>query len=310
MILFKQMGGSRQRWVFLATLGALVFFAPIVSLAAFGISPPYMNADHLVPGAKFRSTIFLVQDQPLDDVKIKTELQINDRVKSWISINDGKEIVIPKGVRQFGVPIEVNVPKDAELGAYGGKVTFVTAPDSAGQVTIALAVQAAINLIIGDDIYRNFRIAQIRFPDIEEGWSPRVFVKFDNQGNIPEQLEGATLEVLDKFGGVRLAYVPQIKGKFPEVKPFTFSEELMEFPIDLHLGVGQYWGSVSFSKGGEVVASQRSIFNVVKAGTLSNPWVIITQHLSFYRNYYIVSVLILALGWVVFYKRKKLRFWR
>lgn len=298
-----------RRLILVALVFGIFYFSADLAEAAFGISPPFLNADHLVKGSRYAHTIFLVQDQPNQDLKITTRLEINERVRSWIKVNDGKEIVIPKGVRQFAVPIIVSVPKNADLGVYSGKISFVSVPDEAGQVTIALGVQAAINLTVGDDIYRNFRIAQIRISDIEEGWSPRVFVKFDNQGNIHEQLEASTFEIFDKFGSVKLAYISEAR-KLPEIAPFSYKEELIEFPLDLHLGMGQYWGSVSFSKGGEVVATQRTIFNVVKAGSLSNPGVILTQHIRLYKNYYILGGLALILGWVVLYKKKKWKIWR
>ena len=86
--------------------------------AAFGISPPFVNPDHLVPGSVYNQTVFLVQDQPNEDLKIQTNLEINERARKWITINGGKEIIIPKGTRQFGVSIVVRVPKDAGLGVY------------------------------------------------------------------------------------------------------------------------------------------------------------------------------------------------
>ena len=293
-----------RRFVVLALVLGVFYFLPERVEAAFGISPPFLNADHLVKGSRYAHTVFLVQDRPDQEVKIQTKLEINERVRSWIKVNDGKDIIIPKGVRQFALPIIVSIPKNADLGVYSGKITFVSVPADAGQVTIALGVQAAINLTVGDDIYRDFRIAQIRISDIEEGWSPRVFVKFDNQGNVHEQLEASTFEIFDKFGAVKLAYIAGAT-KLPEIPPFSFKEEVIEFPLDLHLGLGQYWGNVSFSKGGEVMATQRAIFNVVKAGSLSNPGVIVMQHLRQYRNYYVIGVLALALGWLVFYKRKR-----
>src|SRR6185437_11234185 len=144
-----------------AALGGIVFLLSFLltaspSLAAFGISPPFVNANYLVPGAQYSQVIYLVQDQPDQDLNIKTNLTLQDPAKSWISIDKGFTFVIPKGVRQFPVTINVNVPKDASLGAYNGSISFVGAPAAAGQVTIALGVQVAINLTVGNNIYRSF----------------------------------------------------------------------------------------------------------------------------------------------------------
>jgi hypothetical protein len=242
----------------------------ITAHAAFGISPPFLNADHLVKGSHYVQTVYLVQDDPSEDLAIEGELDVNDRVKSWFTINSGNPILIPKGTKQFPVQIDVQVPQDADLGVYSGSLSFRSKPAQAGQVTIALGVEVAINLTVGDGIYRQYNVPLIKFLDIEEGWSPRVYVKFNNEGNVPESFDGATYELFDQFGAVRLAYIQKSKG-FEETPPFTVKDYTIEFPIDLHLGLGQYWGSVAFFKEGKVIATQRTVFTVLKRGSLSGP---------------------------------------
>lgn len=299
-----------SRFVFLSVVIGILLFKPDISEAAFGISPPFLNATSLLKGSRYVQTIYLVQDQPNQDLKIQAKLEISDRVRKWIRVNDGKEIIIPKGVRQFPVEILVNVPKNAELGAYRGTLSFAGVPDErTGQITVALGVQLTINLSIGTDIHRDFKIALVKFLDIEEGWAPRVLVKFNNEGNVPELVNGAIYELFDKFGAVRLAYVQEAK-KLPEIEPFTIKEEIIEFPIDLHLGLGQYWGAVGLSQLEKVIVSQKGIFNVLKAGSLSNPTVIIWEHLRRSRNYYLIGLGVLLLGFLVFYRKKFLRRWR
>ncbi len=256
---------------FLAVAAAVYLSVPASVMAAFGISPPFLNADHLVRGSKFVQTVYLVQDDPSEDLKIIADLNINDRVRDWFTINEGKEIIIPKGTRQFPVVIEAQIPLDADLGLYHGAIAFKGMPAQTGQVTIALGVEVAINLSVGEGIYRKYNVPLIKFLDIEEGWSPKVYVKFNNEGNIPEAFDGATYELYDQFGAVKLAYIQKSKD-FPETAPFSVDEYTIEFPVDLHLGIGQYWGSVSFYKEGAVIASQRTVFNVLKRGSLSGPF--------------------------------------
>jgi hypothetical protein len=260
---------SRGRFFFAAV--GVVFFAalPAVSLAAFGVSPPFVNTDHLTRGAKYTQTIYLVQDQPNEDLRIKADLQIDARARSWISLDKGFEFVIPKGMRQFPVEFVVQVPKETALGAYSGTLVFTGAPSQVGQVTIALGAQVAVNLTVGEGVYRKFTVPVIKFLDIEEGWNPKVYVKFNNEGNVPERFTGATFELLDQYGAARLAYAQEAK-ELPETPPFTVQEYFVEFPIDFHLGIGQYWGVVNFYQNGQVVASQKTIFNVLKRGSLSS----------------------------------------
>ncbi len=236
--------------------------------AAFGISPPFINADHLVPGSKFSETIYLVQDQPNQDLNIQANLQLPDPVKSWVSIDRGFNFVIPQGTNQYAVTITIAVPQGAALGVYHGTITFDTAPASAGQVTIALGAQATINMTVGNGVFEKYSVQQITFQDIGEGQNPLVNVKFENDGNVPESFDGATFELYDRFDTVRLAYMEKGDG-FPTTPPFTIEDYTVEFPTDFYLGVGQYWGIATFYKNNQVVASQKTVFNVVKTDWLS-----------------------------------------
>ncbi|MEK7508097.1 MAG: hypothetical protein AAB602_03385 [Patescibacteria group bacterium] len=271
--------------------------------AAFGISPPFMNADHLVAGAKYTQTIYLVRDDPEAEIPIKAELDVPNYIRSWISLDQGYTFIIPKGVRQFPVNVTIQVPKGESVGSYTGRLSFTTAPASQGQVTIALGAQVAINLIIGNDTYRKFSVPLVRPLDIEEGWNPRVYVKFNNEGNIPESFTGGTFELLNQYGGIRLAYAEK-RRDFPEVPPFTIKEFTVEFPIDFHLGIGQYWAVVNFYQGEKVVANQKTVFNVLKSGSLSSPLQKVLNSMRDSWVYYALGLLIIGI-FVTLRKRRR-----
>jgi LPXTG-motif cell wall-anchored protein len=248
----------------MTVMGLFFLLPPQATYAAFGISPPFLNADHLVPGTKYVQTIYLVQDQPNTDLNIQTNLQVDPAIASWVSLNTGTTFVIPQGTRQFPVQVTVAVPQNAGLGVYHGNLTFTTMPSSAGQVTIALGVQVAINLTVGSGTFEKYSIPLISPVDIQEGQNPMVNVKFENDGNVSEAFDGATYALYDQYDSVRLAYV-QKSDNFPSVPPFTIKDFTVQFPLDFYLGVGEYWGVVTFYKNGQVIASQKMIFNVLKA---------------------------------------------
>lgn len=284
----------------------ITFFAPLEASAAFGISPPFLNAVHLVKGAEYSQTIYLIQDIPAADMGIKTNLSIPEKIRPWVTIDKGLDFIIPAGVQQYPVTITIKVPQNAELGIYNGNISFTTQPTKTGQVTIALGAQVSLNLRVGNDIYEKFDVPIVKPMDIEEGWDPRVLVRFNNQGNVPEAFTGASFELLDQFGAVRLAFV-QINSGFPETPPFKESEYIVDFPMDFHLGVGQYWANVIFYKGDEVVASQRTVFNVLKAGTLNGP---VAQIMNYIKKnqlmvFGILILLVLALAYIFGKRRRK-----
>ena len=269
--------------------------------AAFGISPPFINADKLVPGSKYVQTIYLVQDQPNEDLRIRTQIELDETIKNWITVQPSVEFTIPQGQRQFPVTIAITVPKNASLGVYSGTMSFVGAPGSAGQVTIALGAQVQLNLSIGNDIYRKFSVPIVRPLDIETGWNPRVQIKFNNEGNIPEAFDAATFLLTDKFDAVRLAYVQKAKD-FPKTPPFTSQEYILEFPIDFHIGIGEYWGSVQLYQNEQVVAGQKAPFNVLAQGSLASTS---AKFWNALRQAWIPLLVVAALSAGVYLKRKK-----
>jgi len=299
----------RERFWILGILlfTGLIFFGGevLTARAAFGVSPPVFSATHMVKGARYSQIIYLVRDIADQDLTIRGRLEINKSIKDWFQINGGKEIVIPKGVRQFPVEIVFTVPKDAGLGVYGGILTFEGVPDRTGQVSIALGVEVSVSVQIGEGIYRKFGIPLVKLLDIEEGWSPRVSVRFNNEGNVPETVDGATYELFDQFGAVRLAYIQKNKD-FPEIPPFTTKEEIIEFPIDFHLGVGSYWGSVAILKGGSVIGTQKTVFSVLKAGSLSGPLFKIWNNIKANKEYYGAGFLAVLI-FLIFYIRRRIK---
>lgn len=281
--------------------------APSIALGAFGISPPFVHATHLVPGANFSQDIYLVRDVADEDINIQATIEAGDDVKQWISLSTGLSFVIPKGTQQFPVGIQIKVPKDAPLAMSQANVRFVSQPTEKGQVAIALGAQTAIAIKVGDEVFEKFT-PTIDLLNIEESWNPRVLVRIVNEGNIPHQFTGASYELLDKFGAVRLAYI-QKTTDFPKTDPFAERTYILEFPVNFSLGLGEYWGKVDFYQNDKLVASQKTVFKVLPKGSLSEAsekfvqfakdnWKIIAGSLG-------VIVLLVLVGSVARRRRKK-----
>ncbi|MGC9599132.1 MAG: hypothetical protein ABSE18_01985 [Minisyncoccia bacterium] len=284
---------SRLFFIAFAFAAILLLGSAERSLAAFGISPPFINADHLVPGVTYSQTVYLVQDQPDQNLEIRAALSVPDHIKPWISFDTGNDFIIPQGTRQFPVQITITVPKGESLGKYTGNVSFQSVPGKTGQVTIALGVNVSLSLTVGNDIYEKYSVPLIAFPDIEEGWNPKVAVRFENDGNIPESFDAATFDLYDEYDAVRLAFAEKQSG-FPITPPFVTSNYVIEFPTSFHLGVGDYWAVVNFYKDNQAVASQKTVFHVLPAGSLS-PTGLLLSSLKTYWYYYLVGLIVLLL---------------
>lgn len=278
--------------LFVAVVGGMFCALPRHAEAAFGISPPYLNADHLTPGATYSQTLYLVRDNASSDLAIVTDLSLPSQIQSWITVDQGSHFVIPAGNQQFPVTITITVPPNAPLNKYTGSISFTTAPSQAGQVTIALGVDVALNLTVGNNVFEQFVVTP-SIPDIEEGMNPRAYVAFNNQGNIPEAFDIATFEIFDQFDAVRLAYLEKQDG-FPATPPFKVKDYTVEFPSNLHLGPGEYWGNVVFYQNDKVVASQKASFRVLPVGSLTGWWGIVMYFIA--NNMWVVWVVALLVA--------------
>jgi hypothetical protein len=231
---------------------------------AFGVSPPYVRAPVLRRGSEFSSTIFLVQASPASDLRVRAEFDVPEKIKSWLSVDGGEEFVIPAGFQQYPLKVFVRVPQDADHGVYNGYLRVNTVPvRSAGeQIAISVGARIDLSLTVGDNVVQEFSIRKMDILDIRQGENPQVVVTLDNTGNVPIAPDRASFELFDKFGQIRLGYAAL--EKFPETEPFQSRDFVMEFPVDVRLALGEYWGEVRLYRGTEVIKELRTVFNVVE----------------------------------------------
>lgn len=251
-----------RNWV-IGILLFVVFFLPF-DAGAFGVSPPFVTSDRLTRGSSFDTTIFLVQGKPDVDLNIQAVFDVPDGIRDWFSVDKGETFTIPAGVQQFPIVVTTKVPKDAAFNIYKGYLRINTVPSrkEGEQVNISVGARVEINLKVGNNIIADFTIRNIDIPDIREGEHPQALVTLQNIGNVPIGPQRATFELYDKFGEVRLAYAQT--EKLPQVDAFQTKDFVVEFPVDVKLSVGEYWGLVRIYRDGAVVRELRTVFNVTE----------------------------------------------
>lgn len=234
------------------------------SVSAFGISPPFVNASKLLKGSRYEATVFLVQGAPDTDLSLKAVFDVPDEIRDWLSVDKGDQFIIPKGVQQFPIKIIVQVPKDAGLGAYNGYLRINTVPvrEEGQQITISVGGRIDLNLTVGEGVVQEFTVRKVKILDVREGENPQIVVTLENTGNVPVSIDRATFDLLDKYGQVRLGY-GQVEG-FGNVAPFTTEDFVVEFPIDVKLSIGEYWGEARVYRGQNVVNELKTVFNVTE----------------------------------------------
>jgi len=164
-------------------------------------------------------TVYFSTDQPNQDLNIVANLTMKSRL-ALVSID--KDLILRfrrhaaiSGHNNISVPRALRLARIRDL-------TFTTHLVGGTSDDRAWA-QVAINLTIGTGTFEKYSVPLIQFPDIQEGQSPAVHVKFENDGNVPEGFDGATYELYDQYDSVRLAYVQKSTG-FPTTAPFTIAD--------------------------------------------------------------------------------------
>ncbi|MEZ4156401.1 MAG: hypothetical protein R3B52_00275 [Candidatus Paceibacterota bacterium] len=251
--------------LFPTILLALAVLLPQSAKAGFGVSPPLIKEDRLVPGITIEKQVYLVQGNTDKPLPVQAIFDVPKEIEGWLSVTQGEKFTIPAGAQQFPLKVKIKIPDDADLGIYEGQLNVTTIPEAAtenGQVSIALGANIRLELTVGDDVFSSYEVKKIDLLSVKENDFPHARILVENTGNVPGGPDAVTFELFSKFGDVRLAYT-----SIDDVKRIpAFSEEAIDmlFPIDVKLGVGEYWGHVKVFEGNDVVAEQRTVFNVLE----------------------------------------------
>lgn len=246
-------------------------FTNNVNAGGFGVSPPQIIVDNLLKGSVYEKTVTFVQSEPDEDLQAEVIFDAPE-IESWISIDKGMSFIIPKGEQQFPIKVKISVPEDTPMGKYRGFIRVSTAPakikeiEEGSNVSINYGGRIDLDLTVGNNVIEEFEVIAITMKDIETGWPLLASVKIQNTGNVPVKLDRATFDLFDKYNTVRLGYAQT--EKFESVSPYSIKETMMQFPIDLRLGLGEYSGIVKVYKDGKIVKELKTPFRVVEEGTL------------------------------------------
>ena len=244
----------------------LLFGAGINSALAFGISPPRVFNDHLIPGARFEQIITLTQAQPEQPLRIEVEITAPE-IKDWIKIEPGLDFVIPAGKQQFPMRVTVNVPKDAGYDTYEGEISITAIPTSGGgQVAILAGAVADIKIRVSGEEFSDFRLKNMNVSNIEEGMPIKVTMRLENLGNVKVRPSKIYLRIYDQYHQNLLQ-----EGEAENItwaEPFKTENVIANLPTKI--GVGEYWAEVEVYKNDEeLILKDKRYFKIVERGTLS-----------------------------------------
>jgi len=259
----------------------LVAFVFLISadltLAGFGITPPYFRNTSLTRNSAYEQQILMVRSDPSKPLKAVIEVDAPE-IASWISIIEGNNIQLPVGESKIPLTLRVVVPSNATFKNYSGVVRIRTAtPDdqvSAGSVSISLGAQVDIDLTVIDREIKDFRVRRINLPDLNEGhkvgWlyfpgKIRFSMLLENIGNIKVSPSKVVFRIYDPTGQVLLEETKHTN-RIRKVAPFLTEDVVAELPT--RLPSGSYLARYQIFNGEEIKQEGDLTLSIAPYGTL------------------------------------------
>lgn len=241
---------------------ALIFFSlhkNLVLAGGFGVSPADIINKNLVPGSSFEEDLILVQNTP--DVDLNAVAVIDaGKINDWIKIEGGNNFIIPKGVQQFPIKVDISVPQDAALGEYKGAITINASPagKQAAGVSVNIGVIAGIDLGITNMKISKFSIQNFRIPDVAKGSPIKFLVMVKNEGNVENGPTKVGLTFFDQYHAKQ-----QGQQELPiteKAGPFQIKDISLDFTNNLD--VGDHWADVKIYSEDKIIIDSKVIFAV------------------------------------------------
>ena len=266
----------KRRILFLAT--CLLFSFGLINIvqAGFGISPPYIKNENLSQGLHYEKKITLVRGDPIEDWNVEIIINVPG-ADNWISIDKGKEFIMPEGAQQVPIVFSVDVPKNAKFGRYTGIIRVKTAPvkpPEAGTISILLGGQIDVNLNVQKEIF-DFSVRGVKASNSEEGDRRWMFyfpgiIKFsmqiENLGNIKAAPSRVVLDIYDEQKEKLLETIATTK--MNKINPFEIDWVIAE--LKTKLKAGSYYAQYKIFKKDEIVSQGEVHLSILSKGSIAD----------------------------------------
>lgn len=310
-----------KKYLFPSFLLALVaLFAGVnAARAGFGISPPYVKNNQIIPGSHYEQKIVLLRSSAEEDLMAEVAVNAPDIAK-WITIDKGDRFLMPKDQLQVPMIVNIDPPADAEIGNYKGHINVRIAPageNNSGNVAIALGARIDVDLTLTNVTFSDFIVRLVSIPDIERLGKPwnwkyiapifdrffykiRVAMNIQNTGNVETAPSRVHLDVYDLTENKLLESLDDKSMR----KVKAFSTEQTEAAFATQLPAGQYWGKLKVYKNNEITNTYKIVFTIAEPGALGGK----ARDLG-YGPWALLGGLILA-ALAVLYVLIRIRIWR
>jgi len=242
----------------MAVFEGIILFAHSHALAAaFGVSPPWIENENLKPGSNFIYVINLSANELPADMKVKAEIQGDPEVQEWLNVSNPDSLVMTKGKSMVPMSVSLNVPADAKVGKYEGRlnVSLTSENPVAENVAILLGGNIKVNLTVIDHDVTDYWVQSISADPINVDEAIELQMSLKNLGNTELSKVMTKVSVIDKKTGEALVS-GSVDSLSTSVYPHTMAIVKLSFPAP-GLEVGSYWLDVEALKEGESVYDTR-----------------------------------------------------
>ncbi len=253
-----ELRGNSQIFIFLTLFLAWANFCA----AGFGISPPYILNDKLLPGSHHEQRITVVRSDDSKDDRIQVVINAPE-IASWITLDPGADFVFPAGKKYMYLTAKIDAPSNAEKKQYKGTMAINLIESKEGQAggaTVALGAQVDIDITVGEGAIKDFSVFSIKIPDFNENRPMKILLGIENKGNVRIAPSRVEAEIYDISGQ---NFVTTLRGsRFEEVESFARKEIASE--LDNSLKQGSYWSIVKIYKENEIVREEKIFFTILE----------------------------------------------
>ena len=250
-------------------LSSFLLLVWVNSSQAFGVSPPFIKEEYLLPGSHFEKTIYLIQQQTSQDYQAELSFSPEiQKIRDWISIDKGDNFTISANTKQFPLVFTIDVPSNVKLKRHKGYVWISGKSGGNGQVANIGGGTIELNLNVGKKEYSDWQLRGLEINDLAKNQKTiQVVLKIENLGNTEIRPSKVHLDVYDNWHKDLLASGD--KTNLPYIAPFQTKDIIAEFPVNLTNGQ-QYWGEIKIYKDNKLLLADKRRFNVGTISTTNN----------------------------------------
>jgi hypothetical protein len=227
-----------------------------------------MISPNLSKGATMEKIFMMSRSDPNEDLFFTVTTE--GATKDWITIDQGKTFVMPKGQQRFPIVVIAKIPLDAANGHYEGGIRIVSSTGSAKAIngsgsSVVLASLIQTDFTVTGKQILEYEVTAIKVQNIEEGSPLEVMMTINNTGNVTARPTKVHVELYDKFNSALLE--SSDISEMGSVKPFEVGNIVI--PIATKLGLDQYWAKISAYNNETILREDSMVFEIVGVGNLN-----------------------------------------